>query len=152
MMIRFAMWNITAMLGSAPGSLYLAECFANARNEELRRLEDFLLENTSRLAMGQYSNYFVQRVIECGSVELKQRVGERVAADVANLAVDKFGSFVVEACFTKYVQALSLEPTKSVLQAFLKLPGHQLAGLVRGGYSNYVVHKLLEAAKKVSSC
>ncbi|KAK3148123.1 hypothetical protein QOZ80_3BG0290990 [Eleusine coracana subsp. coracana] len=144
-MIRFAIYNINSLLSSASGSIYLAECFANARDDELRMLEVMLLENTSRIATGQYSNYFMQRALECGSQSLKERIAERVAADVANLSVDKFGSYVVEACF---LLTCSPAPMRRVLAAFLHLPAGQLADLVRGGYSNYVVHKLLAAGKK----
>ncbi|KAK3150740.1 hypothetical protein QOZ80_3AG0237080 [Eleusine coracana subsp. coracana] len=144
-MIHFAIYNINTMLSSASGSIYLAECFANARDDELRVLEGMLLDNTSRIATGQYSNYFMQRALECGSQVLKERIAERVAADVANLSVDKFGSYVVEACF---LLTCSPAPMRRVLAAFLHLPAGQLADLVRGGYSNYVVHKLLAAGKK----
>ncbi|TVU48089.1 hypothetical protein EJB05_07712, partial [Eragrostis curvula] len=87
----------------------------------------------------------MQKVLECGSEALKERVAERVAADVASLSVDKYGSYVVEACFQL---TCSLTPMRRVLAAFIALSDEQLAELVQGVYSNYVVHKLLATGKK----
>jgi pumilio RNA-binding family len=147
-MIQFAIRNIHALLSSSSGSVYLAECFTNARGDELRMLEGFLLASTTEIATGQYSNYFMQRAIEVGREDFKERVAQRVAAEVAALAGDKFGSYVVEACF---LLACSLTPMRCVLNAFLSLPTEQLAEMVKGDYSNYVVHKLLVACKTVST-
>jgi pumilio RNA-binding family len=147
-MINFAVRNIQALLSSSSGSVYLAECFTNARGDELRMLEGFLLASTTEIATGQYSNYFMQRAIEVGREDFKERVAQRVAAEVAALAGDKFGSYVVEACF---LLACSLTPMRCVLNAFLSLPTEQLAEMVKGDYSNYVVHKLLVACKTVST-
>jgi len=93
------------------------------------------------------SNYFLQRVIECGGERLQVAIAERVAADVVSLSSDQFGSYVVESCF---LQMRSLAPLQVVLTAFLALGDDDLAGLVRGGFSNYVVSKLLVVAKDVS--
>jgi pumilio RNA-binding family len=147
-MIQCAIRNIHALLSSSSGSVYLAECFTNARGDELRMLEGFLLASTTEIATGQYSNYFMQRAIEVGREDFKERVTQRVAAEVAALAGDKFGSYVVEACF---LLACSLTPMRCVLNAFLSLPTEQLAEMVKGDYSNYVVHKLLVACKTVST-
>jgi pumilio RNA-binding family len=147
-MINFAVRNIQALLSSSSGSVYLAECFTNARGDELRILQGFLLTSTTEIATGQYSNYFMQRALEVGREDFKERVAQRVAAEVAALAVDKFGSYVVEACF---LLTCSLTPMRRVLNAFLSLPTEQLAEMVKGDYSNYVVHKLLVACETVST-
>ncbi|XP_062208839.1 uncharacterized protein LOC133910462 [Phragmites australis] len=143
-MIRFAIINIDEMLSSASGSRCLAECFRNAQKDELRLLEEIILSRTSEIARGEYSNYFLQGALECGSELLTDRIAERVAEDVASLSADQFGSYVVEACF---LRTLSLAPAQRVLAAFLGLRNDQLAELVQGGYSNYVVHKLLATGK-----
>jgi len=118
-----------------------------ARNGELRALENIILNRTVEIAMGQYSNYFLQRAIECGSELLQVAIADRVAADVASLSLDRFGSYVVEASF---LLARTPVPLQRLLAAFMSLRGNELADLVRGSYSNYVVSKLLDAAKNVS--
>ncbi|KAL6649386.1 hypothetical protein ACP70R_013610 [Stipagrostis hirtigluma subsp. patula] len=142
--IQFAIFNLYEVLKSAPGSRSLAECFDNARDGELHVLEQIVLRYTSAIARGRYSNYFLQRVLERGSEALRAGVVERVAADVVNLAADQYGSYVVEACF---LRPGSPGPLHRVLAAFLDLGGDELSEVVRGRYSNYVVHKLLATGK-----
>ncbi|KAF8718080.1 hypothetical protein HU200_025558 [Digitaria exilis] len=142
--IQFATMIIDELLFSSFGSRCLAECLLCARNVELYALERIILDRTIEIAMGQYSNYFLQRAIECGSEHLQVAIAERVAADVVNLSTHRFGSYVVEACF---LLARTAVPLQRLLAAFLCLRGDELAELVRGSYSNYVVSKLLDAGK-----
>lgn len=86
----------------------------------------------------------MQRVLHCGREQLKARIVDRVAQDVVELSMDKFGCFVVEECFL----SMGLQ---RVLDAFLGLSDDDLAVTVQGRYSNYVVQMLLEAGKKVST-
>jgi pumilio RNA-binding family len=60
-------------------------------------------------------------------------IAERVVADVVSLSSDQFGSYVVESCF---LQMRSLAPLQVVLTVLLALGGDDLAGLVRGSFSN----------------
>ena len=145
--IQFATVIVDELLFSSFGSRCLAECLVYARNGELRALEDIILNRTAEIAMGQYSNYFLQRAIECGSQLLQVAIADRVAADVASLSLDRFGSYVVEASF---LLPRTPVPLQRLLAAFVSLRGNELADLVRGSYSNYVVSKLLDAAKNVS--
>ncbi|PAN51104.1 hypothetical protein PAHAL_9G570300 [Panicum hallii] len=142
--IQFATVIIDELLFSSFGSRCLAECLVYARNGELRALEDIILNRTVEIAMGQFSNYFLQRAIEYGSELLQVAIADRVAADVASLSLDRFGSYVVEACF---LLARTPVPRQRLLAAFVGLRANELADLVRGSYSNYVVSKLLDAGK-----
>ncbi|OEL29889.1 hypothetical protein BAE44_0009092 [Dichanthelium oligosanthes] len=143
--IQFATLKFNELLFSSSfGSRCLAECFVYARDDELHALEQLVLNRTMELAMGQYSNYFLQRVIEFGSDSLQVAIANSVAADVVHLSLDRFGSYVVEACF---LLARTPAPLHRLLGAFLSLGSNQLAELVRGNFSNYVVSKLLDAAR-----
>ncbi|XP_039827582.1 uncharacterized protein LOC120689360 [Panicum virgatum] len=142
--IQFATFIVDELLFSSFGSRCLAQCLVYARNGELRALENIILNRTVEIAMGQYSNYFLQRAIECGSELLQVAIADRVAADVASLSLDRFGSYVVEASF---LLARTPVPLQRLLAAFMSLRGNELADLVRGSYSNYVVSKLLDDAK-----
>ncbi|KAL6649380.1 hypothetical protein ACP70R_013604 [Stipagrostis hirtigluma subsp. patula] len=142
--IRFAILACNDMLSSASGCRCMVECFKYARNGELRALEEIILSQTSLIAKGAYSNYVLQQVLEYGSEQLKELIVRCVAEDIVGLSLNQSGSFVVEACF---LRTGSLPMLQRVLAAFLRLPDDQLAELVKGGYSNYVVHKLLTAAK-----
>ncbi|CAN6290364.1 unnamed protein product [Urochloa humidicola] len=143
--IQFATVIINELLFSSFGSRCLAECLVYARDGELRALEKVILGRTLEIAMGQYSNYFLQRAIELGSELLQAAIAERVAADVASLSVDRFGSYVAEACF---LLARTPAPLQRLLAAFQGLRDDALAELVRGNYSNYVVSKLLDAGRQ----
>ncbi|CAN6285354.1 unnamed protein product [Urochloa humidicola] len=143
--IQFATLNINELLFTSFGSRCLAECLVYARDGELRALENTILSRTMEIAMGQYSNYFLQRAIELGSEFLQAAIAERVAADVVSLSLDRFGSYVVEACF---LLARTAAPLQRLLAAFQGLRDEALAELVRGNYSNYVVSKLLDAGKQ----
>ncbi|OEL21744.1 hypothetical protein BAE44_0017239 [Dichanthelium oligosanthes] len=143
--IKFATLKFNELIFSSSfGSRCLAECFVHARGDELRALEEIVLNRTIELAMGQYSNYFLQRVIEYGREPLQAAIADAVADDVVNLSLDRFGSYVVEACF---LLARTPAPLHRLLGTFLMLPGEQLSELVRGDYSNYVVSKLLDTAR-----
>jgi hypothetical protein len=91
------------------------------------------------------SNYFIQHALQYGDGEMRRLLFERLIHDVVNLSLHCYGSYVVEACFQKTGQP------HRVLAAFLNLDDAQLAQLVQGQYSNYVVHKLLDATIGVSS-
>ncbi|KAL6645013.1 hypothetical protein ACP70R_016621 [Stipagrostis hirtigluma subsp. patula] len=144
-LIRIAIFNIDEMLSSAFGSRLLEECFFCAKGDELCALEEIILSRTSEFAKGLYSNYFLQRVLEDSYPPLSGDVVERVAADVASLAADRFGSCVVETCFLRTRSPAAA--LQRVLAAFLGLRDDQLAELVRGGYSSHVVRKLLATGK-----
>jgi pumilio RNA-binding family len=91
------------------------------------------------------SNYFIQHVLQYGDDEMRQRLAERLIDEVVILSLDCYGSYVVEACFQHTGQQ------RRVLAAFLLLDDAQLAQVVQGKHSNYVVHKLLDATIDVSS-
>lgn len=90
------------------------------------------------------SNYFVQHVLEHGDEETKLRLVRQLMQHALPLSLDRSGSYVVETCFQK-TGLLHL-----VLAVFLRFNDAQLVELVRGRCSNYVVHRLLDAAKDVS--
>ncbi|KAM0890684.1 hypothetical protein ACQ4PT_026893 [Festuca glaucescens] len=121
------------------GSRCLVECYAIARGDELRDLQEILLEHAHLIATGQYSNYFIQHVLQYGDDEMRQLLLERLIDNVVILSLDCYGSYVVEACFQQKGQP------RRVLAAFLLLDDAQLAEVVQGKHSNYVVHKLLDA-------
>lgn len=93
-------------------------------------------------------NYFLQRAIEYGGECLLVDIAKRIAADVVSLSLDQFGSYVVESCFLQMRSTMA--PLQLVLDAFLALGDDDLAELVQGSFSNYVVSKLLRVAKDVS--
>lgn len=94
-------------------------------------------------------NYFLQRAIEYGGERLLVDIAKRIAADVVSLSLDQFGSYVVESCFLQIMRS-TMAPLQLVLDAFLALGDDDLAELVQGSFSNYVVSKLLRVAKDVS--
>jgi pumilio RNA-binding family len=94
-------------------------------------------------------NYFLQRAIEYGGERLQVDIAKRIAADVVSLSLDQFGSYVVESCFLQIMRS-TMAPLQLVLDAFLALGDDDLAELVQGSFSNYVVSKLLRVAKDVS--
>jgi pumilio RNA-binding family len=136
------------MLDSVSGSKCLVECYAAARGEQLRAFQETLLTHAHIIAMGEHSNYFMQHALEHGDVETRRRLLDRLLGDgggLVELALDCYGSYVAEACFQRTGM-----PCR-VLAALLRLHDTQLAWLVRGKYSNYVVHKLLDFCKHVST-
>ncbi|KAF0911174.1 hypothetical protein E2562_007952 [Oryza meyeriana var. granulata] len=143
-LIKFACYHANKMLISSPGSRCLAECFVNARDEELENLHHLILENATMIAKGHYSNYFMQKVLEHGGEGLKRDLVAILMADVVSLSRQQYGSYVVEACFlsTKSLGLLHL-----VLSTFVELPDEQLAEVVQCGYGNYVIQKLVDAGK-----
>ncbi|KAM0890686.1 hypothetical protein ACQ4PT_026894 [Festuca glaucescens] len=118
----------------------LSVCFDNARVEELVEFQKVLLTLCTAMAKGKYSNYFVQHVLRNGTTEFKQPIVQRLMHDVVALSTDNHGSHVVQLCF-KYVDVQLL---CNVLTAFCELTERQLADMVRGPSSKYVLHKLLD--------
>ncbi|XP_006651125.2 pumilio homolog 2-like [Oryza brachyantha] len=144
-MIQFACYHSSKLLHSSPGSRCISECFESARGEELEQLEHIVLVNAATIARGNYSNYFIQRVLVKGSEGLKHKLVSALMTDVASLSRQQFGSYVVEACF---LTTGSVELLHLVLSTFLKLPDDQLADVVQCGYGNYVIQKLVDASKE----
>ncbi|KAL6649382.1 hypothetical protein ACP70R_013606 [Stipagrostis hirtigluma subsp. patula] len=143
-MIRFAIATIDNMLSSTFGSECLAECFTNARNGELRALEEIILSSTHKMAKGQYSNYFLQKVLQRGSELLRERIAEGLMEDIVGLMVDRCGRFVVETCFIRTGSVPLLQRVLDVLQG---LPDDRLAELVKDRSHNHVPGKLLETGR-----
>ncbi|XP_051183940.1 uncharacterized protein [Lolium perenne] len=143
-LVEHALINMGDMLESVSGSKCLVECYAAARGEQLRAFQETLLTHAHIIAMGEHSNYFMQHALEHGDVETRRRLLDRLLGDgggLVELALDCYGSYVAEACFQRTGM-----PCR-VLAALLRLHDTQLAWLVRGKYSNYVVHKLLDFCK-----
>ncbi|KAE8803854.1 Pumilio domain-containing protein [Hordeum vulgare] len=136
------MMDAMAYSRSPAGSKCLVECFNNARGNEFRRLQDAVIDKAYDLAMGEYSNYFVQHALEHTDVQTRQILVQRLMPHVVTLSLHRTGSYVVEACFQKAQQV------DQVLHEFLIMGDDQLVELVQGNYSNYVVHRLLDAAKE----
>ncbi|KAL5219148.1 hypothetical protein ABZP36_019832 [Zizania latifolia] len=137
-------YNFQRMLLTPHGSSCVQECFVNARGEELCALEGAILDQAAALAKGEYSNYFMQRVLSCGSEMLKRGVVERLMVDLVSVCQSQLGSFVVEACF---LRTGSPDLLLVVLSTFLHLSDEDLANLVQCRYSNYTVTKLLSTGK-----
>ncbi|KAL6645012.1 hypothetical protein ACP70R_016620 [Stipagrostis hirtigluma subsp. patula] len=145
-MIRFAINTIDNMLSSTFGSICLAECFKNARNSELRALEEFILSSIHRLAKGKYSSYFLQKVLQHGSELLRERIAEGLMEDIVGLMVDRCGRFVVETCF---IRTGSLPLLQRALHTLQGLPDDRLAELVKkDGRYNDVTDQLLETGRE----
>jgi lipoprotein NlpI len=92
------------------------------------------------------SNYFVQHVLRNGTTEFKQPIVQRLMHDVVALSTDNHGSHVVQLCF----KDLDVQLLCNVLTAFCELTERQLAEMVRGRSSKYVLHKLLDTGYTVS--
>ncbi|XP_040244080.1 uncharacterized protein [Aegilops tauschii subsp. strangulata] len=126
---------------SPAGSKCLVECFNNARGDEFGKLRAALLDKAIDLARGEYSNYFVQHALEHGDAQTRQQLVQRLMGQAVGLSLHRSGSYVVEACFNK-AGLLNL-----VVAQFMHMDDAQLVELVQGRSSNYVVHRMLEAAK-----
>lgn len=144
MIFKDTLGAIDEILSSQFGWRCVAVCLENARNGELKDLEATILTRTSAFAKGRWSSYFLQHVLRYGSEQFKARIVERVAKDIVELSVDKFGCYVVEDCF---LSTGSLAGLQRVLDAFLDLHDDDLAVAVKGWYSNYAIQKLLAAGK-----
>ncbi|KAM0924515.1 hypothetical protein ACQ4PT_004847 [Festuca glaucescens] len=143
-LVQYAFRNMGAMLESVSGSKCLVECYTGAQRKELRAFQETLLTHAHTIARGEHSNYFVQHALEHGDVVTRRRLLDRLVGDggdLVELALHCYGSYVAEACFQRTGMPYR------VLAALLRLHDAQLVRLVRGKYSNYVVHKLLEFCK-----
>ncbi|XP_051230100.1 uncharacterized protein [Lolium perenne] len=118
----------------------LRVCFDNASIEELVEFQKVLLTLCTAMAKGKYGNYFVQHVLRNGTTEFKQPIVQRLMHDVVALSTDNHGSHVVQLCF----KDLDVQLLCNVLTAFRELTERQLAEMVRGRSSKYVLHKLLD--------
>ncbi|CAM0871770.1 unnamed protein product [Alopecurus aequalis] len=138
--VQCALDKFDDMIHKSSGCKCLVECYDRGTGHQIRAFNDILIRRTTEIATGQFSNYFMQHVLEHGDGETRRLLAERLMAGVAKLSLDPIGSYVVEACYQK----AGLLPR--VLAAFLHLDKACLVELVQGMYSNYVVHKLLDTA------
>ncbi|CAN6307688.1 unnamed protein product [Urochloa humidicola] len=143
LIIKHALETIDEVLFSPFGWSSLAVCFENAKGDDLKNLEAIVLTRTSEIAKGEWSTYLLQNLLVSGSEHLKLHIVDRVAADILDLAMDKVGCYVVQACFHTSTEAL-----RRVLDAVLALPRGELEALVLGWCSTNVVQNLLETGKK----
>ncbi|PNT77985.1 hypothetical protein BRADI_1g71637v3 [Brachypodium distachyon] len=144
LLIQYALANIDSKLSTRFGSMCVAICFTYAQDLELQSLEEYAIRNARKMARGQYSNFFVQRVLEDGSAQTKLAVVDQLMEDVMELSRDMYGNYVVQSCFRKIGFTVSTEMLRRVLLAFLDLALEQLADLVKNIPANLVLHRLLE--------
>ncbi|CAL4938038.1 unnamed protein product [Urochloa decumbens] len=143
--IQRALENFSGVLSSEFGSDSMVECFAAATTTELEDFEGLILSHIVPFAKGKYSNYFLQSVLEHGDNVLKESITDRVLEHLMSLSMDKYGSFVVQACFTVTGSARTLLPR--VLTAFQGLSYRELARLVQDPFATHVVSELLLTGK-----
>ncbi|XP_072147087.1 putative pumilio homolog 7, chloroplastic [Setaria viridis] len=133
----------------------MVKCFKAATNPELQDFEKIILSHTVQIAKGEFSNYFLQKVLQHGGERLRLNITDCVVEHLVSLSLDRYGTHVVQACFPRTASGglpllvrLRLRPA---LEKFRRLSDEQLAQLVQDCYANYVVRELLLAGKGVSS-
>uniref|UniRef100_A0A804UKF8 Uncharacterized protein n=2 Tax=Zea mays TaxID=4577 RepID=A0A804UKF8_MAIZE len=95
-------------------------------------------------------NYLLQRVIQCGGDRLQVAIAERVGADVVTGEPVVGPVRELRGGVVFHQRALSgAAAARDQRVPGLALDGDDLAELVRGVFSNYVVSKLLLVAKEV---
>ncbi|CAN6313744.1 unnamed protein product [Urochloa humidicola] len=146
LIITYAVGNIDEVLFSPYGWRSLAECFENAQGDDLKNLEAIVLTRTSEIAKGEWSAGLLRYLLwsESDREHLKSRIVDRVAADILDLSMDKFGCRMVDACF---LGTKSREALPRLLNALLSLHRSQLQALVLDWCSNIIVRKVLLAGK-----
>ncbi|CAN6321101.1 unnamed protein product [Urochloa humidicola] len=146
--IQRAIDTFRGVLATMSGSLSMAECFVFAKNDERRDLKEIILGHTVEIAKGKFSNFFLQRVLECGSYPLKSSITHCVLDNLVSLSMDRYGVFVVRACFVQTGSA-RLPLLQRVLTEFQCLPDRQFARLVEDPCANHVVSRLLMEGRRV---
>ncbi|CAN6307687.1 unnamed protein product [Urochloa humidicola] len=146
--IQHAIHTFSGVLATTFGSLSMVECFAFAKYGERQNLEEMVLRDAVEIAKGKFSNFFLQRVLECGSYPLKSNITHRILDNLVSLSMDRHGVFVVEACFVLTGSA-RLPLLQQVFTEFQRRPNWQLARLVEDPCANYVVSRLLMEGKGV---
>lgn len=100
-----------------------------------------------KLITDSYGNYVVQHVIEHGLPEDRAKIVTLIKASYLEFSKHKFASNVVERCLT----CGDDEQRKGLVDAFVSTDQHgenSLLNLLRDGYGNYVIQKLLETLSK----
>jgi mRNA-binding protein PUF3 len=97
----------------------------------------------AKLITDSYGNYVTQHVIEHGLPEDRAKIVSLITAQFLNFSKHKFASNVVEKCLIHSND----EQRRKLVNAFIAKPERgdsNLLTLLKDGYGNYVVQKLLE--------
>ncbi|KAF2818502.1 ARM repeat-containing protein [Ophiobolus disseminans] len=100
-----------------------------------------------KLITDSYGNYVVQHVIEHGLPEDRAKILALIKADYLNFSKHKFASNVVERCLV----CGNDEQLRELVDAFVAKNDrgeNNLLLLLRDGYGNYVIQKLLETLSR----
>jgi mRNA-binding protein PUF3 len=100
-----------------------------------------------KLITDSYGNYVVQHVIEHGLPEDRAKIVSLIKAQYLMFSKHKFASNVVERCLT----CGNDEQRRELVDAFIAKDNrgeNNLLNLLRDGYGNYVIQKLLETLSK----
>ncbi|XP_044372893.1 pumilio homolog 2 [Triticum aestivum] len=145
-LIRHALDTINDKLESEFGSRCLAVCFRNARADELKDFEKVVCEDAIAMAMGQYSNYFMQGVLEHGDIGVQYAVVDQLMTEVASLCCHRYGHYVLQSCILKTGDYRG-ELLRRLIQELERLGDTQLAGLVKNRFGSRVLSRLLDTAE-----
>ncbi|XP_040243356.1 uncharacterized protein [Aegilops tauschii subsp. strangulata] len=145
-LIRHALDTINDKLESELGSRCLAVCFRNARADHLKDFEKAVCEGAIAMAMGQYSNYFMQGVLEHGDIGVQYAVVDQLMTEVASLCCHRYGHYVVQSCILKSGDYRG-ELLRRLIQELERLGDTQLAGLVKNRFGSRVLSRLLDTAE-----
>ncbi|KAF7041386.1 hypothetical protein CFC21_051191 [Triticum aestivum] len=145
-LIRHALDTINDKLESEYGSRCLAVCFRNARADELKDFEKVICEGAIDMAKGQYSNYFMQGVLEHGDIGVQYAVVDQLMTEVASLSCHHYGHYVLQSCILKTGDYRG-ELLRRLIQELERLGDTQLAGLVKNRFGSRLLSRLLDTAE-----
>jgi mRNA-binding protein PUF3 len=100
-----------------------------------------------KLITDQYGNYVTQHIIEHGLPEDRAKVVSLVRAKILTFSRHKYASNVVERCLTYGNDGQRRELVEAII-AKDNLGENQLSHLLKDGYGNYVIQKLLETLNR----
>ncbi|KAI4993014.1 hypothetical protein ZWY2020_007327 [Hordeum vulgare] len=144
-LIRHALDTINDKLDSEFGSRCVSVCFRKAQADDLQNFNNVVCEGAIEIAMGQYSNYLMQDVLEHGDIGVQYAVVDQLKTEVANLCCHQYGHYVVQSCFLKTGDCRG-ELLRRLVQALQELCDTQLAGLVQNAFASRVLSRLLHTA------
>jgi len=90
--------NVVGFATDHYGLRVLKATFDSARQQNLKKLNEAIIEHTNSLAENQYGNYIIQHLLDVGPKEVSDKIINKMIGRFVRYSKQKFSSNVVEKC------------------------------------------------------
>jgi len=138
--------NVVGFATDHYGLRVLKATFDSARQNNVKKLNQAIIDHTNSLAENQYGNYIIQHLLDVGPEEVSNDIKNKMVGRFVRYSKQKFSSNVVEKCLKHSVTHANTE------NDWIEIIVRELLGcakeLISDKYGNYCLQTALNCIQK----